>query len=171
MVCFAAGGRVIGRSPPPMKPGETRSTRLLLLQFKRFLDRHQETILFVGNAVVAGQKLEQRAHSLLALFDIGELRRGGEGETLCGFRSARVLAHAGERSVNQLLAGVIGCELERRDELFHTLIFGSGNMAVLVHPKNQEIQQRGFLFLGKTGGVHAPRVSECARAVNSRRSP
>ena len=80
-----------------------------------------------------------------------------------------MLADAGEGGVGVLLACVAGAEIVTGEEEFDALVLGAGDVTVLIHAKDEEIEERGFLFVRKTLCVHVQRVKRRMKGVNLRK--
>ena len=54
----------------------------------------------------------------------------------------------------KLLTGVIASQLEGTRQEFDSIVLGSGDMTILIHAEDEEIEERGFLVVGKSLCVH-----------------
>src|SRR5690606_21589526 len=86
-----------------------------------------------------------------------------------GFGGLRMLVHASEGRVEELLSIVIGRQIERTEQLLHTIVFGSGEVPILIHPEDEKICEGRFLFVRKTLGIHATRIDGGGNRVNLRK--
>ena len=81
-----------------------------------------------------------------------------------------MFADAGEGGVGVLLAGVAGAEVVSGEKEFDALIFGGGEVTILIHAEHEEIEERAFLVVRKTICVHVGRVKRRVKGVNLRKN-
>ena len=124
-------------------------------------------MIFLGGEFrIAGEEVRKGIERLVALFFVLEVGGGSENGGANSFGSFGHGMDAREGGVGELLALVVRTEIEGFEERLDAPVLGEREVAVLVHPKDEEVEEGGLLFGGKTFGVHGARVFAWRDAVN-----